>query len=128
MTREELIKQAAEQFADRDYYATDPIALELLAARINLPRVICEPACGEGHLAKWLTDHGYKVYASDIVDRAYGQVQDFFTMEQLPSDCKTILIAKAVAYLVKDSDLNAKKFIEILREELVDYDELNNEE
>ena len=63
---------SAHQRADHDYYATDPIALELLAKKINLPRVICEPACGEGHLAKWLTDHGYKVYASDIVDRGYG--------------------------------------------------------
>lgn len=37
-------------------------------------------------------------------------------------------IAQAVAYLVKDSELNAEKFIEILRDKLVDYDELNNEE
>ena len=37
-------------------------------------------------------------------------------------------IAKDVAYLVKDSDLNEKKFIEILRDKLVDYDEPENEE
>lgn len=89
------------QRADHDYYATDPIALELLAKKINLPRVICEPACGEGHLAKWLTDHGHKVYASDIVDRGYGQVQDFFTMEQLPPDCKTILTNPPYKYAME---------------------------
>lgn len=89
------------QRADHDYYATDPIALELLAKKINLPRVICEPACGEGHLAKWLTDHGHKVYASDIVDRGYGQVQDFFTMEQLPPDCKTILTDPPYKYAME---------------------------
>lgn len=92
---------SAHQRADHDYYATDPIALELLAKKINLPRVICEPACGEGHLAKWLTDHGYKVYASDIVDRGYGQVQDFFTMEQLPPDCKTILTNPPYKYAME---------------------------
>ncbi len=92
---------SAHQRADHDYYATDPIALELLAKKINLPRVICEPACGEGHLAKWLTDHGYKVYASDIVDRGYGQVQDFFTMEQLPADCKTILTNPPYKYAME---------------------------
>lgn len=37
-------------------------------------------------------------------------------------------IAKAVAYLVKDCKLNEEKFIGILRDKLVDYDELNNEE
>ena len=92
---------SAHQRADHDYYATDPIALELLAKKINLPRVICEPACGEGHLAKWLTDHGHKVYASDIVDRGYGQVQDFFTMEQLPPDCKTILTDPPYKYAME---------------------------
>ena len=37
-------------------------------------------------------------------------------------------IAQAVAYLVKDYNFNAEKFVEILRDKLVDYDELNNEE
>lgn len=37
-------------------------------------------------------------------------------------------IAKAVAYLVKDCELNEKKFIEILRDEFVDYDKPENEE
>ena len=37
-------------------------------------------------------------------------------------------IADAVAYLVKDCELNEEKFINILRDKLVDYDELNNEE
>lgn len=37
-------------------------------------------------------------------------------------------IAEAVAYLVKDSELNEEKFIGILRDKLVDYDGLENEE
>lgn len=37
-------------------------------------------------------------------------------------------IADAVAYLLKDCELNEEKFIGILRDKLVDYDKLNNEE
>lgn len=37
-------------------------------------------------------------------------------------------IADAVAYLVKDCELNVEKLIDILRDKLVDYDELENEE
>lgn len=90
-----------QQRESNDYYATDPIALERLAIRIQLPRVICEPACGGGHLAKWLEDHGHKVYASDIVDRGYGEVKDFFTMNELPWDCKTILTNPPYKYALE---------------------------
>lgn len=37
-------------------------------------------------------------------------------------------IAQAVAYLVKDYNFNAEKFVGILRDKLVDYDEPENEE
>lgn len=37
-------------------------------------------------------------------------------------------IAQAVAYLVKDYNFNAEKFVEILRDEFVDYDKPENEE
>ena len=37
--------------------------------------------CGEGHISKTLLQHGYTVTSFDIVDRGYGDVQDFLTFE-----------------------------------------------
>ncbi len=62
-----------------DFYATDPKAIDaLLESGIELNRRLLEPACGMGHLAKRLTEHGYDVTAFDIIDRGYGEVMDFF--------------------------------------------------
>lgn len=55
-----------------DYYATEPRAVELLLEQETFSPVIWEPACGEGHIAKVLKAHGYKVFESDLVDRGYG--------------------------------------------------------
>lgn len=38
----------------------------------NFSEVVYEPACGEGHMAKVLEDHGHIVIASDLIDRGYG--------------------------------------------------------
>ncbi|MCQ2543670.1 MAG: NAD(P)-dependent oxidoreductase [Lachnospiraceae bacterium] len=55
-----------------DYYATEPKATELLLEVENFSEVVYEPACGEGHMAKVLEDHGHIVIASDLIDRGYG--------------------------------------------------------
>ena len=74
----------------QDYYATDPIAIDKLAAVYDIPHFVWEPACGQGHLSDRLMDLGHKVYSSDIADRGYGIVQDFLdsTLPQCedPSD------------------------------------------
>lgn len=57
---------------EHDYYATDPRAVELLLENETFNSRIWEPACGEGHIAKVLTAHGYDVFASDLVWRGYG--------------------------------------------------------
>ena len=74
-----------------DFYATSPDTLDLLTRKYQIPHVVMEPACGEGHLSRWLTDHGHKVYSYDIVDRGYGQQQNFFEMLTVPDDCQCIL-------------------------------------
>lgn len=57
-----------------DYYATDPIAIDVLLkdghAKVN--SMVWEPACGEGHLSERLKQYGYSVYSSDLVYRGYG--------------------------------------------------------
>jgi len=59
-----------------DFYATNPKALEIFLDKlkqdnISLAPYVWECAVGMGHLAKVLTNHGYIVKSSDIVDRGY---------------------------------------------------------
>lgn len=56
----------------QDYYATDPIAIDKLAAVYDIPHYVWEPACGEGHLAERLKELGHGVISTDLFDRGYG--------------------------------------------------------
>ena len=60
-----------EREAD-DYYATDPVAIDLLLSEEKFNNKIWEPACGEGHMSKCLVKHGYIVKSTDLIDRGYG--------------------------------------------------------
>lgn len=63
---------------ENDFYATDPIAMELLLNEETFSNDIWECACGEGHLSEVLKERGYNVYSTDIIDRGYGDgVLDF---------------------------------------------------
>ena len=63
---------ALNEREEHDYYATEPKALELLLERETFDPYIWECACGEGHLAKTLSEHGYIVKSTDLIDRGYG--------------------------------------------------------
>ena len=54
-----------------DYYATDPIAIDKLLTVETPCAYIWECACGEGHLSKRLTEKGFYVFSSDILNRGY---------------------------------------------------------
>lgn len=69
-----------------DYYATDPIAAELLLQEETFCKDIWEPACGEKHLSKVFEHHGYNVRSSDIVDRCGNEIKDFLGMDNLEWD------------------------------------------
>lgn len=56
-----------------DYYATDPIAMELLLNEETFSKDIWECACGEGHLSRVLEAHGYNVKSTDLVERGFGE-------------------------------------------------------
>ena len=64
---------AVEEREINDYYATDPMALELLLELETFSPRVWECACGEGHLSKVLIDKGYSVVSSDLIDRGYGR-------------------------------------------------------
>lgn len=63
---------AEEERAVSDFYATDAVALEKLAARCSISHKVYECACGDGSLSKWLVEHGHDVLSTDLVDRGYG--------------------------------------------------------
>ena len=71
--------EAKEERVKHDYYATDPIAAEWLILLENLNPHIWECACGEGHLSKVFTSHGFNVRSTDLIDRGFGEGGvDFF--------------------------------------------------
>lgn len=77
---------SSEERESNDYYATHPDAINYLKKKIELPHLILEPACGEGHLSERLKELGHEVMSYDIVDRGYGEVQNFFEMLTAPTD------------------------------------------
>ena len=61
-----------------DFYATDPIAAELLLEIEQFDGDIWECACGENHLANVFKERGYNVRTSDIIARVEGtEIIDF---------------------------------------------------
>jgi len=52
-----------------DLYETPPVAVHALLRVEALPKVIWEPACGPGSIVKVLRGAGYRVFASDLVNR-----------------------------------------------------------
>lgn len=71
-----------------DYYATDPIAAKLLLELETFNNIL-EPACGEGHLSKVFSDAGIDVVSSDLIDRGFGDIKDFFTYSEWNGDIVT---------------------------------------
>lgn len=66
---------SVEERADLDYYATDPIAIDVLIndGGVTFDKPIWECSCGEGHLSERLKKYGYNVRSTDLVDRGYGE-------------------------------------------------------
>ena len=54
-----------------DYYATEPKAIDLLAAKFDIPHRVWECACGGGSLSQRLKERGHEVISTDIIDRGY---------------------------------------------------------
>ena len=74
---------------EHDYYATPAVAVEELLKVEDFYDTILEPACGEGHIAEVLRAKGFSVYSSDLIDRNYGKVKDFFEYQHTSSDIIT---------------------------------------
>ena len=66
---------------NEDFYATDPIAADLLLKEEKFSHNIWECACGQKHLSGVFEKHGYNVRSSDLIDRCGNEVFDFLSME-----------------------------------------------
>jgi hypothetical protein len=81
-------RSSAERTAD-DFYPTPSPATRGMLVREELPGVVWEPACGDGAIARVLTEAGITVHASDLMDRGYGMAGiDFITYQpEVAIDC-----------------------------------------
>lgn len=70
--------------AERDFYATEPKAVEILLQQEKFSPYIWECACGEGHISKVFEAGGYDVKNSDIVDRGLAgtEIIDFLRVKR----------------------------------------------
>jgi len=67
-----------------EFYPTPPEATRALLAAEPFAGSIWEPACGQGHIAKVLTEHGHDVVATDLVDYGFGHPGRDFLVEREP--------------------------------------------
>jgi ParB-like chromosome segregation protein Spo0J len=63
--------------AHHDHYPTPAWATEALLERETFGKSVWEPACGQGAMSEVLKRAGYQVRSSDLIDRGYGEVEDF---------------------------------------------------
>ena len=55
-----------------DFYSTDPECVRDLISREQFSHKVLEPCCGNGNIAKELSDIGFDVTATDLYDHGYG--------------------------------------------------------
>lgn len=91
-----FVRNGASNHTDKeremdDYYATEPKAIDKLCAVERFSPTVWECACGGGHLVEALRENGYKVLASDIVDRGCpdSYITDFLAAEHSTCDIIT---------------------------------------
>jgi hypothetical protein len=94
-----------------DFYATDPVAIDLLVKKIDLPVQILEPACGSGCLSLRLEDFGHDVKSYDIVNRGFGEIRDFFSMEEPPFDGDFAIVTNPPYKYAKEFVLHALNIV-----------------
>ena len=74
-----------------DFYATDPRAAQDLLDVEEFSDTVWECAVGKGHIANVLKDNGYKVIATDLIDRGYPDTEEknFFDYKENDKDIIT---------------------------------------
>lgn len=96
-----------------DFYATSPEAIDLLKKKIDLPKQILEPACGSGCLSERLAELGHEVKSCDLIDRGYGDVQDFFKMTEPPFNGDYAIVTNPPYKYAKEFVLHAIELVPV---------------
>lgn len=93
-----VMAQRHEAADSLDFFPTPPWATRALCEWLGVVkwenraiyssrrRTVWEPACGQGHMARPLGEFFDDVYASDIHDYGYGDVKNFFLVEDIRHD------------------------------------------
>lgn len=66
-----------------DFYATEPIAADILHNEEDFKGGIWECACGEGHLSKRFIELGHEVISTDLIYRGYGHHKSVDFLNQI---------------------------------------------
>ncbi|MCZ4270756.1 SAM-dependent methyltransferase [Maritalea porphyrae] len=91
-TSSAVMAQRHDKDDKTDYYPTPLWATRAFCNWLEgnvgcLDKLSCtEPACGEGHMSRALSEYFSSVASSDLVDRGFGQVQDYLIGYEGKSD------------------------------------------
>jgi hypothetical protein len=72
-----------------DFYPTPKYAVEELLKRENFHGNIWECACGEGDISEVFIEKGFDVKSTDLIDRGFGEVADFFEYDYVADNIVT---------------------------------------
>lgn len=102
-----------EEREKNDYYATDPIAIDVLLDDGNaiLNEYIWECSTGEGHLSKRLIERGYTVRSTDLIFREYG-IGGVDFLQQKPQHFKGDILTNPPYKLAKEFIEHALEIIQ----------------
>lgn len=70
----------------RDFYVEPRWSIDALLDAEKFVGTILDPACGGGNIPKACRDRGYYAVGSDIEDRGFGTITDFFQSADLPAN------------------------------------------
>lgn len=79
-----FVRGVAPDAANRerdDFYPTPPEAVRALLSVESFAGRGWEPCCGTGEIARTLIEAGHDIYASDLVDRGYGEAPVDFLLD-----------------------------------------------
>ena len=72
-----------------DFYPTPAWAVEELLKREVFVGDIWECACGEGDISEVFIKKGFQVHSTDLIDRDYGNQEDFFVSDYVADNIVT---------------------------------------
>lgn len=106
-----------------DFYPTPSWAVEELLKRENFEGNIWECACGEGDISNVFKEKGFDVRSSDLIDRKYGIVEDFFKSNHLADNIVTNPPYKyALEFVLESKKKSSKKIAMFLKTVFLESD------